>query len=132
MSHTLIPLAAVGLTALSMAMVAVPAWSAGSNGAKSIVLVHGGFVDGSGWEGVYNILKKDGYNVSIVQNPTMSLAGDVAATKLVLDAQDGPVDPRRPFLRRRGHHRGRQRSEGRGAGLHRRLRAGRGRVGRRR
>ena len=75
MSHTLIPLAAVGLTALSMAMVAVPAWSAGSNGAKSIVLVHGGFVDGSGWEGVYKILKKDGYDVSIVQNPTVVAGG---------------------------------------------------------
>ena len=46
----------------------------------TIVLVHGGFVDGAGWEGVYTILKKDGYNVSIVQNPTTSLADDVAAT----------------------------------------------------
>ena len=54
-------------------------------------MVHGGFVDGSGWEGVYDILKKDGYDVSIVQNPTVSLAGDVAATKLVIDAQDKPV-----------------------------------------
>ena len=50
----------------------------------SIVLVHGGFVDGAGWEGVYNLLKKDGYNVSIVQNPTTSLADDVAATRLVI------------------------------------------------
>ena len=58
---------------------------------KNIVLVHGGFVDGSGWEGVYSLLKKDGYNVAIVQNPTISLAGDVAATNLVIDAQDGPV-----------------------------------------
>jgi pimeloyl-ACP methyl ester carboxylesterase len=58
---------------------------------SNIVLVHGGFVDGSGWEGVYSALKKRGHRVSIVQNPTMSLAGDVAATKLVLDAQDGPV-----------------------------------------
>ena len=57
---------------------------------KNIVLVHGGFVDGSGWEGVYKILKKDGYNVSIVQNPTISLADDVAVTKRVLAAQDGP------------------------------------------
>ena len=57
----------------------------------AVVLVHGGFVDGSGWEGVYKILKKDGYNVSIVQNPTLSLADDVAATKRVLDAQDRPV-----------------------------------------
>jgi hypothetical protein len=48
---------------------------------KTIVLVHGGFVDGSGWEGVYSILKKDGYNVSFVQNPTISLEDDVAVTK---------------------------------------------------
>jgi pimeloyl-ACP methyl ester carboxylesterase len=58
---------------------------------KNVVLVHGGFVDGSGWEGVYDILKRDGYTVSIVQNPTISLADDVAATKRMLAAQDGPV-----------------------------------------
>ena len=58
---------------------------------KNIVLVHGGFVDGSGWQGVYNILKKNGYNVSIVQNPTISLEGDVAVTKRTLDTQDGPT-----------------------------------------
>jgi pimeloyl-ACP methyl ester carboxylesterase len=57
----------------------------------NVVLVHGGFVDGAGWEGVYGILKKDGYNVSIVQNPTVSLADDVAATRLILAAQDRPV-----------------------------------------
>ncbi len=57
----------------------------------SVVLVHGGFVDGSGWEDVYKILKKDGYNVSIVQNATKSLADDVAATKHVLAMQDLPV-----------------------------------------
>jgi len=62
-----------------------------SAAAVSIVLVHGGFVDGSGWQGVYNILKKDGYAVSIVQNPTLSLAGDVAAARQVIDAQKGPV-----------------------------------------
>ena len=56
---------------------------------KNIVLVHGGFVDGAGWEGVYKILKKDGYNVSIVQNPTISLEDDVAVTKRILAAQDG-------------------------------------------
>ncbi|MDP9267545.1 MAG: alpha/beta hydrolase [Acidobacteriota bacterium] len=56
---------------------------------KNIVLVHGGFVDGAGWEGVYKILKKDGYNVSIVQNPTISLEDDVAVTKRVLATQDG-------------------------------------------
>jgi pimeloyl-ACP methyl ester carboxylesterase len=55
----------------------------------TIVLVHGGFVDGSGWEGVYNILKQDGYNVAIVQNPTTSLADDVAFTKRVIAAQPG-------------------------------------------
>ena len=48
----------------------------------TVVLVHGGFVDGAGWEGVYNVLKKDGFKVSIVQNPTTSLADDVAATTL--------------------------------------------------
>src|SRR5947209_19368998 len=58
---------------------------------STIVLVHGGFVDGSGWEGVYQILKKDGYRVSIVQNPTISLADDVAATKRIVHAQSGPV-----------------------------------------
>lgn len=58
---------------------------------KNIVLVHGGFVDGSGWQGVYKILKKNGYNASIVQNPTISLEGDVAVTKRTLEAQDGPA-----------------------------------------
>ena len=58
---------------------------------KNIVLVHGGFVDGSGWEGVYRILKKDGYTVSVVQNPTISLADDVAVTRRVIAAQNGPV-----------------------------------------
>jgi pimeloyl-ACP methyl ester carboxylesterase len=60
-------------------------------GIKNVVLVHGGFVDGSGWQGVYQGLRKAGYNVSIVQNPTTSLADDVAATKLVLAQQSGPV-----------------------------------------
>ena len=58
---------------------------------KNVVLVHGGFVDGAGWEGVYKILKKDGYNVSIVQNPTITLKDDVAATKRILAAQDAPA-----------------------------------------
>src|ERR1039457_518331 len=58
---------------------------------QTIVLVHGGFVDGSGWEEVYKLLKKDGYNVSIVQNPTLSLADDVAVTQRVLAAQTGPA-----------------------------------------
>jgi pimeloyl-ACP methyl ester carboxylesterase len=58
---------------------------------KNIVLVHGGFVDGSGWQGVYDHLTADGYRVAIVQNPTLSLAGDVAATHLILDGLDGPA-----------------------------------------
>jgi pimeloyl-ACP methyl ester carboxylesterase len=58
---------------------------------KNIVLVHGGFVDGSGWEGVYKALKKEGYTVSIVQNPTISLAGDVAVAKRAIASLNGPV-----------------------------------------
>ncbi|WP_326757914.1 alpha/beta hydrolase [Streptomyces phaeochromogenes] len=57
---------------------------------KNIVLVHGGFVDGSGWQAVYRLLTRDGFNVSVVQNPTHSLEGDVAVTHQVLDSQDGP------------------------------------------
>src|ERR1700748_2726070 len=70
-----------------------PSVEQGSVGAKkpTIVLVHGGFVDGSGWQAVYENLKKDGYNVAIVQNPTITLAGDVAATKQVIANIDGPV-----------------------------------------
>lgn len=64
---------------------------ANTSGVNNIVLVHGGFVDGSGWEGVYQALKKDGYTVAIVQNPTISLADDVAVTKRTIAAQDGPV-----------------------------------------
>ncbi|MEU9454471.1 alpha/beta hydrolase [Streptomyces sp. NPDC048277] len=62
-----------------------------STEARNVVLVHGGFVDGSGWKGVYDLLTADGYTVTVVQNPTLSLDGDVAATKLILDAQDGPT-----------------------------------------
>jgi pimeloyl-ACP methyl ester carboxylesterase len=58
---------------------------------KNIVLVHGGLVDGSGWKGVYKALKKDGYTVTIVQNPTISLADDVAVTKRAIAVQNGPV-----------------------------------------
>src|SRR5579862_5332038 len=58
---------------------------------KNIVIVHGGLVDGSGWEAVYNVLKKDGYALTIVQNPTISLADDVAFTKRAIAAQNGPV-----------------------------------------
>ena len=60
-------------------------------GPGTVVLVHGGFVDGSGWQAVHRLLKDDGFNVAIVQNPTLSLEGDAAATKRVVDAQDEPV-----------------------------------------
>jgi pimeloyl-ACP methyl ester carboxylesterase len=56
-----------------------------------VVLVHGGFVDGSGWQGVYSLLRKGGYTVAVVQNPTLSLEGDAAATKRIIDAQSEPV-----------------------------------------
>ncbi|EJL34252.1 putative hydrolase or acyltransferase of alpha/beta superfamily [Caulobacter sp. AP07] len=69
----------------------VPAQAEPAAPVKTIVLVHGGFVDGSGWEGVYKILKKDGYAVSIVQNPTTSLADDVAVTRRTIAATSGPV-----------------------------------------
>ena len=59
--------------------------------ASNVVLVHGGFVDGSGWEDVHRALVRKGFKVSIVQNPTDSLEGDVTATRRVLAAQDGPV-----------------------------------------
>ncbi|CAH2406219.1 alpha/beta hydrolase [Mesorhizobium escarrei] len=87
MTNTLIAAAAT----LAMAATAITPVAAQPAGAKNVVLVHGGFVDGSGWQGVYNILKKDGYNVTIVQNPTTSLADDVAVTKLAIAQQDGPV-----------------------------------------
>ncbi len=57
----------------------------------NVVLVHGGFVDGSGWQGVYEALTADGYRVAIVQNPTLSLEDDAAATRRVIDGLDGPV-----------------------------------------
>src|ERR1700693_3951937 len=58
---------------------------------RNVALVHGGFVDGSGWQGVYDLLKADGFNVSVVQNQTLSLESDVETTRNVLDLQDGPT-----------------------------------------
>src|SRR6478672_7647455 len=81
--------------ALSAAMAdASPAHEAGpaSTGTvRNIVLVHGAATDGSGWRGVHDILTRDGYRVSVVQQPLTGLADDVAATKRVIDQQDGPV-----------------------------------------
>ena len=88
MTNTLITAAAA---TLALAATALTPAAAQPTGAKNVVLVHGGFVDGSGWQGVYNILKKDGYNVTIVQNPTTSLADDVAVTRRAIAEQDGPV-----------------------------------------
>jgi len=83
------------LVTVALGAAVVAAGGAGAAAAApakpSIVLVHGGFVDGSGWEGVHKILKKDGYDVTIVQNPTISLADDVAVTKRAIAAQQGPV-----------------------------------------
>ena len=61
------------------------------NDVRNVVLVHGGFVDGSGWRGVYDLLTAEGFNVSIVQNQTLSLESDVETTRQVLDQQDGPA-----------------------------------------
>src|SRR3989440_3908550 len=59
--------------------------------AANVVLVHGGFVDGSGWRPLYDLLTQDGYHVAVVQTPPLSLQGDADATRLIIDAQDGPV-----------------------------------------
>lgn len=75
-------------TALALGGLAAPAFAAP---VKNIVLVHGAFVDGSGWRPVYDILTRDGYTVSVVQQPLAGLAEDVAATKRILDRQNGPA-----------------------------------------
>lgn len=84
----------IGFRALMIATASFAALSAGAAMAapvKNIVLVHGAWADGSGWKGVYDILVKDGFKVSIVANPDTGIADDVAATQRVLDRQDGPV-----------------------------------------
>jgi pimeloyl-ACP methyl ester carboxylesterase len=67
------------------------AQSGSKAGIKNVVLVHGAFADGSGWEAVAGILKKDGYTVSVVQHPETSYADDIKFTKAVIDRQSGPV-----------------------------------------
>ncbi|MEP9372825.1 alpha/beta hydrolase [Mesorhizobium sp. KR1-2] len=88
MSNLFTLLAAASALALGVTATATKAQAAD---VKSVVLVHGGFVDGSGWQGVYDVLKKDGYDVTIVQNPTTSLADDVAVTKRAIAAAPGQV-----------------------------------------
>src|SRR5471032_355206 len=86
---TILSLAAVALSsALSLSVFAE---SASAAPVKNIVLVHGAFVGGSGWKPVYDILNKDGYHVTLVQEPLTSFPDDVAATKRILDMQDGPA-----------------------------------------
>jgi len=82
--------ALVGAVAITQAAPAQAA-PAPAGATKNVVLVHGAFVDGSGWQGVHDLLVKDGYKVTIVQNPTASLVEDVAVTKRAIAAQDGPV-----------------------------------------
>lgn len=77
--------------ALVLSLGAHVALAAEAQPVKSIVLVHGGFVDGSGWQGVYDILKHDGYKVTVVQNPTVSLKDDAEVTKRAIDAAGGKV-----------------------------------------
>src|ERR1700752_3508604 len=84
-------LATLFTASTTLGVVATSPATQGAERINNVVLVHGGFVDGSGWESVYKLLKAKGYNVSVVQNPTTSLAADVAATKAVLDAQKGPA-----------------------------------------
>jgi pimeloyl-ACP methyl ester carboxylesterase len=85
--------AAVCAAVLGLASMSQPAFSQSSARApiKNIVLVHGAWADGSGWKGVYDILRRDGFNVSVVPNPDTSLANDAAMTRRVLARQDGPV-----------------------------------------
>jgi pimeloyl-ACP methyl ester carboxylesterase len=82
-------LPAIALTVSSLAFACAQTTS--TQTVKNVVLVHGGFVDGSGWEDVYRILTKKGYRVKVLQNPTITLENDVAVTKRAIDAQDGPV-----------------------------------------
>jgi hypothetical protein len=112
---------------LASAAFVVLTWSAAAaTPINNIVLVHGAFVDGSGWQGVYDILVQDGYHVTLVQEPLTSLEEDVAATRRILDRQDGPCVSGRPQLWRDRHPGGGHASKGLSAGLHCRARAGRG------
>jgi pimeloyl-ACP methyl ester carboxylesterase len=83
--------ASASIAALLLAAAAIPASAEPATAVKNIVLVHGAWADGSGFKGVYDILTKDGFNVSVVANPDTGIPDDVAATQRVLDRQDGPV-----------------------------------------
>ncbi len=83
--------ATVAVGSIASANVMAQTDAAAPGAVKNIVLVHGAFVDGSGWKPVYEILKRDGYNVNLVQEPLTSLADDVTATRRVIDLQPGPT-----------------------------------------
>ena len=89
-AQTLAGIVSVGALSFGFGEVAMSQTSQPGN-VRNVVLVHGGWVDGSGWEGVYKALKKSGYAVTIVQEATASLADDVAATKRAIASQNGPV-----------------------------------------
>ena len=93
MDMTIMKFCAAAAAAASLAIVAVPATAQPLNNpsVKNIVLVHGAWVDASGWKPVYDILSKEGFQVTMVQEPETSFADDVAATKRILDLQDGPT-----------------------------------------
>ena len=84
-------LSIVAIAAMAFSVTAGPAQAQGGQPVKNVVLVHGAFADGSGWEAVANILKKDGYKVSVAQPPETSYAEDVKYTKAAIDAMNGPV-----------------------------------------
>jgi pimeloyl-ACP methyl ester carboxylesterase len=83
--------AALRITLAALLLVVGPGLVCAAGAVKNIVLVHGANTDGSGWRGVYDLLTKDGYHVSVVQQPLTGLADDVAATQRVIDLQEGPV-----------------------------------------
>src|SRR2546430_11340971 len=81
---------ALKIGALVASLFCAAASTASAAPVKNILLVHGAFVDGAGWRPVYDILVRDGYNVTVVQHPLTGLDDDVAATRRILDQQDGP------------------------------------------
>src|ERR1700736_3961569 len=89
--YGVVTLAAMLMAATLLLERTVKVAAAAPTGIKNVVLVHGAFADGSGWEAVANILKKDGYTVSVVQHPETSYAEDIKFTKAVIDRQSGPV-----------------------------------------
>ena len=115
------PNKSVAAAAAAVALLSAAVAPARAEPVKNVVLVHGAFADGSGWRDVADILVKDGYTVSVVQEPLTSLADDVAATKRVLESATGPRPSGRPQLWRRGHHRSGQCAECRRPRLHRRF-----------